>query len=67
MEIFYFSTFKSYFSGSSMGYFFGITKISFLNFFLGLMGGTLPLQIMFVALGDTSNKINILNLELKIF
>ena len=53
------------FPGSSMGYFFGITKISFFNFFLGLLGGTLPLQIMFVALGDTSNKINIFNLELK--
>lgn len=53
------------FPGSSLGYFFGITKISFINFFLGLVGGTLPLQIMFVALGDTSNKIDLLNLELK--
>jgi uncharacterized membrane protein YdjX (TVP38/TMEM64 family) len=40
------------FPGSSLGYVFGASEISFSNFFSGVVLGTIPLQLLTVALGN---------------
>lgn len=43
------------FPGSSLGFIFGASEISFREFFFGVMIGTVPLQLLTVALGSTAN------------
>jgi uncharacterized membrane protein YdjX (TVP38/TMEM64 family) len=40
--------------GSSLGYIFGASSISFKSFFLGVFLGTLPLQLIIVAIGSSA-------------
>jgi len=42
------------FPGSSLGYVFGASEISFLSFLSGVLLGTLPQQLLIVALGHVS-------------
>jgi uncharacterized membrane protein YdjX (TVP38/TMEM64 family) len=50
--------------GSSLGYMFGASVISLESFVFGVVMGTLPLQIIAVAIGHSAGNIAI-NFELK--
>jgi uncharacterized membrane protein YdjX (TVP38/TMEM64 family) len=45
------------FPGSSLGYIFGLSKVSYYHFLIGVIFGTLPLQIVIVLFGHFSNSI----------
>ena len=47
------------FPGSSLGYAFGLSKISFKAFFFGLFLGTIPLQILTVMVGSSASEFSI--------